>query len=454
MENDRSAAVAPPIAEELALAAETSGVTPANASELPAAVSVIDEPQKKVSAWHLTLLVLANFGAGLAFIVPLAYTLALKIDQLAPGQESLLGIATGIASAVVVLTGPLIGMWSDRTRSHLGRRRPFMIAGVIIGLIALAVIAVTDSVPVVIVVWTVANFGWGMVLSSIGAIQADRLPDSQRGKTGGLIGMSAQIAPILGIGMAYTLKGAIVPIFLLPAIIGTILIALYLFFGGEKSSRDLPKAARLSVRDLFGSYVFSVRKFPDFSWNLLGRFLFFMGLYANTSFATFFYAQRMDVPVAEVAGVAATIGALGVLAGAIGAVAGGFLSDKLRRRKLFVAIGAAFFMVGAFVEAFAHSFVPLMIGALLMNLAIAAFNAVDQAIVIATLPSRAEAGRYMAIIIFAQKIPSALAPLLGAALITIGMVGGESNYTFLYLLGGVLALIGGLVVLFKVKGVR
>ncbi|XVQ15034.1 hypothetical protein ACQP1W_21620 [Spirillospora sp. CA-255316] len=38
--------------------------------------------------------------------------------------------------------------------------------------------------------------------------------------------------------------------------------------------------------------------------------------------------------------------------------------------------------------------------------------------------------------------------------VLIGAVAGEKNYTVLYLLGGAMALIGGLVILVKVKAVR
>lgn len=60
----------------------------------------------------------------------------------------------------------------------------------------------------------------------------------------------------------------------------------------------------------------------------------------------------------------------------------------------------------------------------------------------------------MAVVAFAQKIPSAIAPLIAPLIITIGAVGAEKNYTLLYLIGAVFALIGGLIIMFKVKGVR
>lgn len=89
-----------------------------------------------------------------------------------------------------------------------------------------------------------------------------------------------------------------------------------------------------------------------------------------------------------------------------------------------------------------------------MQLAIAAFSAVDQAIVFAVIPDRKQTGRYLAVVAFTQKIPSGIAPLIAPLIFTIGAVGGDKNYTILYLAGAVLALIGGLIVVTKVKSVR
>ncbi|MCZ9880593.1 MFS transporter [Arthrobacter sp. B2a2-09] len=416
----------------------------------------VGHPQLMPLSWrHILFIVLANFGVSMAYIVPLTYSLALRIDQLAPGHEEVLGYATGIASGIIVLTAPLFGVWSDRTRSRLGRRRPFMIGGAIVGFAALLVIAVAPNVVVVCAAWVFANLGWGSAISAIQNVQADRLPDSQRGKVSGLVGLASQIAPVLGVSIAYAMGRNILLIFVVPGLIGIAFLLFFLISGGEKDSRHLEtRTEPITGRMLFGKYFFNARAYPDFAWNLLGRFVFFLGLYANTTFSTFFYAQRLNLPVGEVAGTVAIVGILGIIAASLGAIGAGFFSDKLRRRKLFTMFGAVLFAVGAVVEAFAHSFPSLVAGALLMNLAIAVFNAVDQAIVLTVLPNRTETGRYMAIVTFAQKIPSAIAPLVATLIITIGSVGGEKNYTILYLMGGVLALIGGLIVLTKVKSVR
>ncbi|MFI7633426.1 MFS transporter [Nonomuraea sp. NPDC049400] len=390
----------------------------------------------------------------MAFVVPLSFSLAVRIDELAPGHEEVLGYVTGTAQTIYLVLSPLLGVWSDRTRTRLGRRRPFMLAGLVLGLVALVGIAVAPNLLLVGAGWILAMLGWATASQAILNVQADRIPDAQRGKIGGFTGLTGQIAPIIGVGITTAVTGNTFLVFVLPGLIGAALLAVFLVVGKEDDTHGAVHTTPVSMRTLASSYVFNPRKYPDFGWNWLGRLMFFMGLYLNTTFTTFFYAQRLDLPVREVAGAVAVIGVLGVVAAAFGAIGGGFLSDKLRRRKLFALIGALFFVAGGLVEAFAYSFPVLMIGSVLMQLAIAFFSAVDQAIVLAVLPSREEAGRYMAVVSFAHKLPSAMAPLIAPFLIGIGASGGDKNYTLLYLAGAALALIGGLLVFTRVKGVR
>jgi MFS family permease len=415
---------------------------------------LLEEPQSPVSRSYIFWLMLASFGASIAMMVPLSYGIAVRITELAPGQEQVLGFITGIAQLVYLIISPIVGIWSDRTRSRFGRRSPFIFLGTAIGLAGLVVMGLAPNLLLVGAGWILGMSGWSISGAAIQNLMADKLPEAQRGRVSALTGLMTQIAPVLGIGVAYAVSSNTLLVFVVPGVIGAVLLALFPLIKPEGSSKDVVVDSQVTFRSVVASYGFSVRKYPDFAWNWLGRFVFFMGLYFNTTFGTFFYAQRLGLPVREVAGVVATIGMLGVVAAAAGALLGGFLSDKLRQRRLFVIIAALIFVAGALAEAFAWSLPQLIIGAVLMQTAIAVFATVDQAIIFAILPNRTETARYMAVVAFAQKIPSAVAPLIASVIITIGITGTDKNYTFLYLAGAVLALLGGLVIALKVKSVR
>jgi MFS family permease len=421
----------------------------------PGVVPAPEEDVAPVGPRYIWFMVLAQFGVWVAFITPIAISLAVRVGQLAPGHEEYLGYITGAGALAVMLTSPLFGTLSDRTRTRLGRRRPWMIGGMILGVVSLVVMALAPSVLWLGFGWILAQLGWGQTLSNLQTSTADRLPESQRGKVAGLIGFSTQIAPVVGVIIASSFTRENLQLFLVPGAVGVVLVTLFLVLVHEEDSRGRAFEAPLSLGGLFRKYVYSPRRFPDFSWNWLGRFLFYFGLTLNTTFTAFFFASRLHVAIADVGGVIAALAGAGVLATTAGALGGGFLSDRLHRRRVFVLIGAILFGAGAVTMALAPSFPLIVVGSLLVSMGIGIFAAVDQALLLDVLPQKeTDAGRFMGIMAFAISMPQAFAPFIAPLFLAVGVVaGGEKNYTLLYLVAAACTLAGGFVVL-KIRAVR
>lgn len=427
---------------------------PVSPTVLEAQAEPVDD-LPKVGSRYITFMVLAQFGVFVAFITPIAISLAVRVGELAPGREEYLAYITGIGALAVMLTAPLFGTLSDRTRTRLGRRRPWMIGGMILGVVSLFVMALAPSILVLGVGWVLAQLGWGQVLVNLQTSTADRLPESQRGKVAGLAGFATQIGPVFGVVIASSFTRNDLLLFLVPGAVGVILVTLFVVLVHETDSRARAAEAALSLKTLFAKYLYDPRRFPDFSWNWLARFLFYFGLTFNTTFTAFFFASRLGIDIADVGGVIAALGGAGVLATTIGALGGGFLSDRFRRRRIFVLIGAGFFAAGALTMAFAPSLPLIVVGSLLVSVGIGTFAAVDQALLLDVLPEKqTDAGRFMGIMGFATSIPQAFAPLIAPLFLAVGVVaGGEKNYTLLYIVAAACTLLGGFAVL-RVKSVR
>ena len=143
-----------------------SGVAVSDANVAPAVDIAAAESQQPMSTGYIVWLMLASFGASMAMMVPLSYGIAVRITELAPGHEEFLGFITGIAQAVYLVISPLVGIWSDRTRSRFGRRSPFIYLGTAIGLAGLVVIGLAPSLLVVGAGWVLGMVGWRSAVGS------------------------------------------------------------------------------------------------------------------------------------------------------------------------------------------------------------------------------------------------------------------------------------------------
>ncbi|MDT0328561.1 MFS transporter [Nocardiopsis lambiniae] len=409
----------------------------------------------EVGPRYIWFLLIALFGTYVALVTPIAISLAIRVKELAPANEEYLGYVIGTAAAISLVSSPVVGILSDRTRTRLGRRRPWLIAGSVLGSAGLFVIAVAPDVLVVGVGWIIATLGWNTVIGNITNSQADRLPEAQRGRVSGLVGFVTMAAPVCGSILGGALATNSVLLFMVPAVIGVILVLLFCVIVPEEDSRGRTFEQALDLRLLLSKFAFDPRRYPDFSWNWLARFLFYFGLTLSSTFTAFLLAQRLRMDVTEIGATIALAGLLGVIAVMLGALGSGFLSDKLLRRKPFVLGSGVIFAIGALTMAFSTGLPVLLAGLVITNFGLGIFSAVDHALMLDVMPEKdTDAGRFVGITGLANSIAQSLAPVVAPAFLTVGVIeGGDKNYMLLYIVAACFALLGGLVVL-RVRSVR
>ncbi|MEU9456678.1 MFS transporter [Streptomyces sp. NPDC048277] len=415
-----------------------------------------DEPHAPAGTAYVWLLTIAQLGVYMALVTPLGLSLSIQVSRLAPHHEEYLGYVTGVGGLVAVVVPPVVGRLSDRTRSRLGRRRPYLAAATVVGGAALVVLAEAPDLLVLGLGWAMAQLGWGTVVVLLLASQADRLPTDQRGKVSGLVGVVIQLAPVLGVLIAGSLPDNNLLLFLAPGVLGVLGMALFVGCLREPDHHATrPVGERLSRKSLVAAYMFSPRENPDFAWNWLGKFLVMFGLSLTSTFTAFFLADRQHVSVHDVARTVAALSGGSIVCAIAGAAVGGLLSDRLRKRRIFTLVGACAFAAGSLVMALAPSVPVIFAGALLSNLGVGLFSAVDQALALDVLPDRdTDAGRYTGIYNFATMVPQATAPLIAPLILSLGADDGDKDYTLLYLVAAAFTLAGGLVVMRRVKSVR
>lgn len=424
---------------------------PDPAAELNLTVSTIEGEADlpPVSGRFMFFYTLMAFGANFVLLMPTLFSIAYKVQLVDPAhKESALGIVAATGAIVTIIVTPLIGQLTDQTRLKWGKRRPWIVFGIILSALAATVIASATTVPVIVVAYAVYVVGGCAIITSVSPVIADQVPDAQRGKLGAFSGVSAQLAGVAGSLVGSLLTGHLLLMFLLPSLSVAVLFVCYVFVVGDAPAPL--RAERESAKQVLSNMVFNPIKYPNMAMVWLGRFLLFGGINFYSTYQLYFLLDRLGF-TPEVAGQRlALVGGLGVLVASTAAVVGGILSDRLHRRKIFVYLGIIFVAGGLILAAFAHDFGTYVASSLLLVAGAGAFGSVDIALASDVIPDKTAAGRWMSIIGVSGYVPTAIAPLVAPIILATG---GGSNYLALFTLGGVITL-GALITTRRITGIR
>lgn len=393
----------------------------------------------------IALYALGYVGAYIALITPVATTLALKVGELDPeGKETSLGLISAIGALVAIVSNALTGALSDRTRSGLGRRRPWIVAGSAGGVVALAIVGFAPNLVVATLGWILAQLTLNMVLAALQALLPDQVPLEQRARVSSVLGISQQVSPLLGIGIAYGVQaagGGIGLMFLIPGIIGALMLALLV-----ARIRDVPheQAGRFTFGEFVRGFRIDKGKGADFGWAWFGRFFVILGFAVYTTYQVYFIGDRLKVTGPDV--VLTQLYALLIFSAVltVSAIVSGRISDRTGRRKIFVFLAAAIVGVGLTLLALTSSLPMFFVAASVMGVGIGAFFAVDLALITDVLPDKEhKAAKDLGIFNIANSLPQSVAPAIAPLFLAIG---GGGNYTALFIAGGVFAVIGALLI--------
>lgn len=386
---------------------------------------------------------IAQLTLYIAFVAPSSYSLAVRIQDLAPAdQNTALALAIGIPGVVVIFITPLIGVLSDRTRSRLGRRRPWLLAGILVGMLGALTIALIPNLATLIIGWTVAYVGYTITAVMILAFFGDQLPEKQRGKVAGINGALTYIGPIIGILVATQLHAAPALMFLIPGVLALIGGLVFVFVMKDAAVTTPRQTVRMG--EVFQGFWFNPRMYPNLGWVWLSKALVFLSLSFTSIYGVFLLTSRLGMDAAAVGGVVALTGIAGVGTSVIGALGSGWLSDKVGSRKPFLIVSAFLIAASAVIVGTTTSAEQFILGSILGSFAIGVYGAVDQAVQLDVLPQQEDQnGRFLATLGLANQVPQAIGPLLAGAVVALAL----GNYTIVYIVAGVCALLGGLAII-------
>lgn len=398
----------------------------------------------------ISRLTLAFIGTSLVFLAPLLVTLPLKVNALVGIDQApnSLALVASVGALLAIFANPFFGRMSDRTTSRFGMRRPWMLIGLAGGSVGILVIALAPSIPVVVVGWCLAQVFFNALLAALVAVIPDQVPIAQRGVVSGLVGICLPIASVSATFLVKLFAGNDLAMLLVPSAIGGLFVVLFAVTLHDRrlAPADLPT---WSLREFAGTFYLNPRRNLDFAWAFTSRFLFVLAYAFLATYLAYYLLEQIGSADAEVPQ-QIFLGTLLQSAFLIAAsLAGGKLSDRTGRRKIFVFSASIVYGIALFVLAIATSFNGVLVGMAISGLGFGLYFAVDLALVLDVLPSRDDAAKDLGVFNMAGAIPFALAPAIAPLILALG--GG--SYGALYAVAGLCAIIGAFAIL-RVRRVR
>jgi MFS family permease len=384
----------------------------------------------------------AWLGYWMANLVPLQLFLPERLQEIDPQSKVFDFAVINAVSAVVLLTGlPVCGSLCDRTRSRLGRRRVWFGGGVLLFAGALVVTGLQSTVLGIGTAWSVAMLGLSAATAGLTAVVADRVPDDQRGTVSSAIYAPQALGVVAGLALVSTLALSVLGGYLAVALALVICSVPFLLTYRETEAQT----ALLSLRSITASLLDSLRH-RDFAWAFGGRILVNVANSLGTCYLLFFLTDGLRVT--DPTGSLLQVTVVYLIACVVCTFTFGPLSDRMRRRKIFVAVAASMQAVAGFVLAIHPTMDATFVSAALLGGGFGAYMAVDQALVTGVLPSADSRATDLGVMNIGAIVPPALAPLLAS--VFLSTVGG---YPALFTAVGVLAALGAAVT-WQVKSVR
>jgi len=258
-----------------------------------------------------------------------------------------------------VVIQPLIGRWSDRTKSPLGRRRPFILVGIPLSVLFLCMIPLAGhaprlwALPLIFTAVVLFSIFWNVAGDPYQALMVDITPEQQRPKYNSILAVLA-LAGQVGLGL-YAIKLSHhndIPDGLFYAAGAFMLLMFALVFFGVREPKDASQSAKLEERIPFRTYVDDLRRFKEAFKLLLSILFFWTALNPVQSYLIKMPTKMVGASTPEAIAVYLTL----IVAAAIAAYPFGKLGSRYGGRP-FIILGMLLLIAASIVGLFVRTYV-------------------------------------------------------------------------------------------------
>jgi MFS family permease len=423
--------------------------------EAPVPAAAHPEPQGQLGR----LSALTAYWLGLSVLWGSLSTIVLPrlVEQMVPAavKTSALSLVAGLQAVVAIIVQPVAGAASDRVATPWGRRRPFIVAGVLAQLFFLVLLARAGAFWGVLVVMLVIELASNVAQGPYQGLLPDVVPAGRRGLASGLIGAAQLAGQVVGVAVAGVLvasgndAGAIA--FAGVAVAAGMLTTVLAI--GEPAStvaarpsawlrtlvlpRHWLRPARVMLLSVWGP---DVRARRDYLWLLASRLAILMATGTLQPFIYFYLEDSLHLGV-NAGPAVAPLAAVVAFVALASAIPGGALTRRWGRVRT-VLVSALLGAVGAAAFAVAPTYWSLFVIAVPFGIALGVFLSADWALLVDLVPP-AEAGRYLGLSNTATAGAGVLAVAIGGPIADLvnGRLAG-TGYRAVFVLAAIEFLVG------------
>lgn len=357
-----------------------------------------------------------------------------------------------IASLGVILTmliQPLVGVASDRTRSRMGRRAPWILFGTLAGAVLLAGLRYAPTIAVLAILWMLAQALLNTSAGPLAATVADRMPENRRGTASALGGFGNFFGGVLGGVSAGFLFGILgLDLYFVIAAFVAFTGVMFVIFARDASSKDLD-VPKLNWKKFLVGFTIALRT-RNFRFVWTARILLTFGYAVSTALSLYmmqsYIRPALSAQVAtQTAGLLALVGVPFMI---IAVLVAGKLSDKLKKRRAFVIFSSGLMAASMLIPIVSPTLPALFAQAIVGGIAFGTYLPVDQALFIDVLPDQKAAGRDLGVAALGSNLGQALGPALAGLVVAI-----TGAYLGVWIAAFVLVLLAAVAVI-PLKGVK
>jgi MFS family permease len=388
-------------------------------------------------------------GAGVLFLfwtVLQSVFLALQVQRLDPeGAAGALALVIGVGAIGALVSAPIAGALSDRTRTRIGGRAPWMLAGVAATCVFAMLLAYSTTITELAIYWLLIQASTNFIFTPLMVHIPERVPVARRGIFSAAVGLANLMGLLLGQILGSTFASTLVLGYAVASAILVVAVAVFVLVN-RRSNIGVPRPAfRMGM--ILRSFWINPIKYPAFGWTFLGRFLFLTGFFPLKVYLLYILQDYIGLGASAVSSLPA-IALAAMVGSALGTPLAGWLSDRLGVTRPLIYLCSAIMMCAMLVPLLSPTLHGMLIYSFLVGMGFGGFASVDYVLITKVLPSEGDAGKDLGII----NMTTTLSQTLGVGLAG-AVVSAVDSYAALFAMGIVFVGLGSVCIAF-IRNVR